>query len=210
MNDSDSDKNPTRLSLLGRLRNLEDQESWREFFETYWKLIYTAAIKAGLTEVEAQDAVQETVISVMKGIREFRSGEGKASFKTWLLKLTSWRITDQLRKRLPIGKKEVRKADTATATGTTLDFIPEPEGRGIEAVWNAEWDQNLRNAAIERVKQKVDPQQYQIFDLYCCQDWPVLRVARALNINPARVYLAKHRVGTLIKKEFAKLLAKPI
>ena len=209
MNDDD-DKNPTRLSLLGRLRNLDDHESWRQFFETYWKLIYTAAIRAGLTEVEAQDAVQETVISVTKGIPSFECGEGKVSFKTWLLKLTSWRIADQLRKRLPIAKNGARPAQTSTQTGSTIDHIPEPEDRGIEAVWDAEWDQNLMNAAIEKVKRNVDPQQYQIFDLYCCQDWPALRVARALNINPARVYLAKHRVASMIKKEFTKLAAKPI
>jgi hypothetical protein len=26
------------------LRDLDDQTSWREFFDTYWKLIYGAAL----------------------------------------------------------------------------------------------------------------------------------------------------------------------
>jgi len=33
---------PTRQSLLGRLKDWEDQASWREFFDTYWRLIYLA------------------------------------------------------------------------------------------------------------------------------------------------------------------------
>ena len=67
MNELD-DLVPTRQSLLTRLKDWNDQESWQVFFETYWKLIYRAALKAGLSEEEAQDAVQETVISVARAM----------------------------------------------------------------------------------------------------------------------------------------------
>ena len=43
---------PTRRSLLTRLKNWDDQEGWREFFDTYWNLIYGVALKAGLTDAE--------------------------------------------------------------------------------------------------------------------------------------------------------------
>src|SRR5262245_20234211 len=39
---------PTRRSLLDRLRNWEDQTSWQDFFNTYWKFIYGVAIRSGL------------------------------------------------------------------------------------------------------------------------------------------------------------------
>ena len=44
---------PTRRSLLNRLKDWEDQESWQDFFDTYWKLIYGVAAKAGLTDDES-------------------------------------------------------------------------------------------------------------------------------------------------------------
>jgi len=59
--------------------------------------------------------------------------------------------------------------------------------------------------AIDRVKRKVDPKQYQIFDLYAMKGWMVSKVAQTMNVNPALVYLVKHRVGSLIKKEAAYL-----
>ena len=40
---------PTRRTLLSRLKNREDEQSWKDFFDTYWKLIYGVAIRAGLT-----------------------------------------------------------------------------------------------------------------------------------------------------------------
>src|SRR5579863_1553334 len=90
---------PTRQSLLSRLKDWNDQESWRDFFETYWKLIYNAAIKAGLSDTEAQDVVQETVISVLKNMPNFDYDPQKGSFKGWLLRLANWRVVDQFRKR---------------------------------------------------------------------------------------------------------------
>jgi len=109
---------PTRRTLLSRLKDWNDQESWRVFFDTYWRLIYSMAIKEGLTDAEAQDAVQETVISVMKSLRTFRYDPRKGSFKGWLLQLTRWRILDQLDKRDTrlAGRKGQTKTSTRTGT----------------------------------------------------------------------------------------------
>src|SRR5881628_645151 len=89
----------TRWSLLARLKDWQDQASWQEFFDAYWKLIYSVALKAGLSDAEAQEVVQETVISVAKKMPEFKADPAAGSFKSWLLTLTRWRIIDQVRKR---------------------------------------------------------------------------------------------------------------
>src|SRR5580698_8451373 len=89
----------TRYSLLSRLQDWQDNKSWQEFFETYWRLVYSAALRSGLTEMEAQEVVQETFICVAKNIHQFRRDRTKGSFKGWLRNITRWRIADQLRKR---------------------------------------------------------------------------------------------------------------
>ena len=63
---------PTRRSLLSRLKNWDDQESWRDFFDTYGKLIYGLAVKSGFTDAEAQDILQETLLSVAKRMPNFQ------------------------------------------------------------------------------------------------------------------------------------------
>ena len=200
---------PTRGSLLSRLKDWQDETSWKVFFDTYWKLIYGAAIKAGLTDAESQDVVQETVISVFKTIPDFQYKAAGGSFKSWLLQLTSWRIGDQFRNRQRNIRPAKRLADS-TARTATVDGVPDPAGSGLEAIWDEEWEQNLMNAAKDRVKRAVDPKQYQIFDLYVLKNWPARKVASALKVNLGRVYLAKHRIGTMIKKEIKYLHAKPI
>jgi RNA polymerase sigma-70 factor (ECF subfamily) len=195
---------PTRESLLSRLKNWEDQESWQDFFDTYWKLIYNMARKAELSDAEAQDIVQETVISVARNIEGFRYDPALCSFKTWMLRLTRWRIINQLKKR---GRECVANSPQAMTDAPDLPPQEVPFGFELEAVWDREWEKNLLDAALERVKQQVPADQFQIFDLYCIEGWPAQQIARTLRVNVGRVYLAKHRVSRLLKKEIQRLEA---
>src|SRR5438309_3627242 len=170
---------PTRDSLLGRLRDWGDEKSWKTFFDTYWKLIYGRAIRAGLTDAEAQDVVQDTVICVCKSMREFKYDKS-GSFKQWLLRLTTWRIHDILRRRIPGLKEKGNRQSTAT---DDLDKIADPTPSPLESAWDKEWEENLVEAAIERVKARVDGKSYQIFDLSVGKNWPVARISQALNVS---------------------------
>jgi RNA polymerase sigma-70 factor (ECF subfamily) len=199
---------PTRESLLSRLKDWNDRDSWKEFFETYWKLIYRTALQAGLNDAEAQDVVQETVLSVAKVMPEFKYQASAGSFKHWLLQLTGWRIADQLRKRQPGARAEERGAEDSVGT-TTLERIPDPVGSELNSVWDEEWEKNLMEGALERVKRQVDARQYQMFDFYVLQQWPVKKVAHTLRVSSGRVYMAKHRISALIKKEIKRLKAQP-
>ena len=208
---SDSDRFiPTRRSLLSRLKDWNDQESWREFFETYWTLIYKAAIRAGLTPAEAEDVVQETVVSVSKSLPGFNYNGTKGGFKGWLMRLTTWRILDQIRRRTPAAAALQFDPKDSNLEGVPVEQIDGLTGQPFEALWDQEWEANLMDAAMRRLKNRVDPKQLQIFDLLVRKNWPVGKVAEDLKINVARVYMARHRVGRLVKKELAELMTTPI
>src|SRR3954470_21309373 len=115
----------TRRSLVDRLQNWEDRKHWQEFFDTYWKLIFSAARKSGLTETEAQEVVQETVITVAKKIGQLEYDPARGSFKGWLLHITRWRIADQFRKRRP-GDNKKGRSDENTRMTATIDRLEDP------------------------------------------------------------------------------------
>ena len=192
----------TRASLLHRLKDWRDEASWQDFFDTYWKLIHSVARKSGLNEAEAQDVVQETMISVSKQMPEFRYDRNTGSFKHWLLNLTRWRINDQLRKRAP-NTAHLSGEDTSTAQ--EIEAVVDPASLHLDELWDAEWEKSLLNAAITKVKRKLDPQKYQIFDFCVHKEWDAAKVAQAFNIPVDQVYLAKHRVSELIKAEVDRL-----
>jgi RNA polymerase sigma factor (sigma-70 family) len=193
----------TRRSLVDRLANWDDQRRWQEFFDTYWKLIYAAARKSGLADAEAQEVVQETVITVAKNIERLKYDPAIGSFKGWLLQITRWRIADQFRKREPEGAKRTHLQDDSLTP--TIDRVPDSKIVDLEAVWETEWKDNLLEAAIARVKRKIDPKQFQIFDCYVRKEWPAQKVAERLRVSVGQVYLARHRVAALLKKEIRNL-----
>jgi RNA polymerase sigma factor (sigma-70 family) len=193
----------TRRSLVDRLANWDDQRRWQEFFDTYWKLIYSAAQKSGLTDSEAQEVVQETVITVAKKIDKLRYDPALGSFKGWLLQITRWRIADQFRKRDSAQTQRARSDDDRQTV--TIERIPDLNVIDLDALWEREWQENLLGAAIARVKKKVDPKQFQIFDCYVRKEWSAQKVAAQLRVSVGQVYLARHRVSALIKKEVKNL-----
>ncbi|MEO8427612.1 MAG: sigma-70 family RNA polymerase sigma factor, partial [Verrucomicrobiota bacterium] len=194
---------PTRASLLVRLKNCEDQESWDEFYDIYSDLIFRVALLAGLSHTEAQEVLQETMIRLAKQMQSFEYDPTR-SFKGWLVHEANYRIKDQFRKRHPERQAAGRRAGDTSRTAT-IDRIPDPAGFKVDDVWEKEWQTNLLNKAIERVKSQVTARQFQMFDLYVTKQWPVQKVAKVLGVNIARVYLAKHRVSVLIKSEIKKL-----
>lgn len=196
----------TRRSLVDRLGRWSDQRNWQEFFDTYWKLIYSVARKSGLDHAEAQDVVQETVLSVAKRAGKFRYDPAAGSFKAWLLQLTRWRIVDVVRKRQPAEVLATSAPNDSRRTAV-VERAADPAANDFDAMWDAEWRENLMSAALARVKRQVEPKQYQIFDCYVRKQWAPAKVAKEFGVTTARVYLTKHRVTALLKAQLKQLEA---
>ena len=187
------DYNKTRTTLVVGLKDLEDQKVWNRFFESYWKLIYNAAVQSGLGDADAQEVVQDTVISVTKNIQNFDYDRSKGSFKGWLMKTTKWKITDQFRK---IQKKNSRECANSPEL---LENLPS-QMSDLDHFWESNWQKELLAAAVERVKGEVKPVYYQVYDLLVRKEMKPIEVASVLNIKKDLVYVAKHRVAEALKK----------
>jgi RNA polymerase sigma-70 factor (ECF subfamily) len=202
---------PTRLSLLERLRDLDDHRSWQEFFDTYWKLIYLAAVKNGLSNADAEDVVQETIIGIARKMENFRYQPEVCSFKGWLMVVTRRRIIDHLRRGQPARYSFVPLAnDTAVAAEDVAVPVDPPAldptaERAFEDLWEQEWKTNLLDAAMERIKRKVAPEHYQIFYLHSVKGMSARDVGELLGASVAKVYVVRHRVSRMIKNEVRAL-----
>jgi RNA polymerase sigma factor (sigma-70 family) len=182
---------PTRESLLSRLKETSADESWREFFETYWRLIYHNARKAGLSDEDAQEVVQETMVALTKNIAEFRYNPARCSFKTWLLNLTRWKILDRLRLN-----ERVRKDQQ--------NFRAQIQEK-IERAWEEDWRLNVTEEALRRVQEQARPRLVQAFATHIIQGRSAAETSELLRMSVPAVYLACYRIRRLIKKEALKI-----
>jgi RNA polymerase sigma-70 factor (ECF subfamily) len=201
---------PTRRSLLTRLRLVDDHAGWQEFFDTYWRLLYGVARKAGLNDAEAQDAVQDCVITITRQMPKFRYDPERCSFKGWLLMILRQRVGRQFRKRAAGAVGDVSKGPQPGLSEQESEVYGSVHGPNsmsdpFQAIWETEWQQHIVVLATERVKKLVSDAQFQIFDLHVLRDWPPTEVAQTLGVSRAQIYLAKLRVGRRFKQELDSL-----
>src|SRR5258706_7598841 len=163
---SPDDSLSTRQTLLSKLRNLDDQESWRTFFDRYWELLYNVARRCGLGEPEAQDVVQETVIAVAKAMPDFRYDPARGSFKQWLLRIVGRRIVDHLRRTYRQPPRADVELDALDEADTPEALISDPAAQQVQAAWEEEWERRILAEAVTRVRGAANPKHFQIFD-YC-------------------------------------------
>lgn len=174
---------PARANVLRGLAAWNTQEGWRAFFQTYWRVIYRAARRAGLTEAESEEVVRGTVLHMVGHRAELRRDPALGPFKGWLLAATRRSIQEQIRKRDRAGG-------------------PAPD---VEAVWEDAWRTSLFQAALDRVRRKVDPRCFQMYECVAVKGWPLRRVARLSHACVGRVMLAWGRTGCLVWWESRQL-----
>jgi RNA polymerase sigma-70 factor (ECF subfamily) len=174
----------TRASLLERLKRATGNEGWARFFNLYWKLVYNMARHRGLTDAEAQEVVQTTMITVARCIPQFQYKGERGSFKAWLMMHTRTRIVDEFRKR-----------PSATPLSEEID---EPADYQFEQIWEGEWKQNLVTLAAERVKSEVTARAFQIYSFCVLQGNGPKRTAEHLKISKAAIYLNVHKINKLM------------
>jgi hypothetical protein len=83
----------------------------------------------------------------------------------------------------------------------TVEQVPGPNRDELEKLGDQEWRKHLPEASIVRVKKRVNAKQYQMFNLYVMLEWPMNQVKRTLGVSSAQVYMAKMRIGRMIKSE---------
>ncbi len=194
---------PTNPSLLNRIKNIEDSASWREFFSIYRNLIYGVAKKSGMTDEEAEDVVQETMLAAAKHIKNFQYDSSR-SFKAWLLAITKTKVADQFRARPPVQISQPRPTSQANRT-KTVERIPNPTGYDIDARWEEEWRLNLRDAALAELRHTVNAKQFQLFEAHVIKGWPVEKVMGAFGVTADVVYQNKKRMTPKFQEKVSRL-----
>jgi RNA polymerase sigma factor (sigma-70 family) len=194
----------TRQSLLERLKNWNDSSSWKAFFETYWRLIFAVARRAGLSEAEAEDVVQETIIAVARKMPDFHYDRSVGTFKGYLMFLTRSRIADHYRRKSYQSQGERHPRETPMDQ-EILENQADLGGVDLDAVWEHEWKTQLLEAAMDRVRERSQARQFQMFQLHVCKGLTAREVATRLKVKLPEVYFAKYKISAAIKREVKRL-----
>jgi RNA polymerase sigma factor (sigma-70 family) len=189
-----ADAEPTRPSLLLRIRDPRDAGAWRQFGELYEPLVYGYARKHGLQDADAADLTQDVLRLVAGAVRGLDYDPARGSFRGWLFTV----VRNQLRKFLH------RQQRPGRGTGDTdaqrlLEEQPAPEEE--QASWDEEYGRRLFAYAAEVVRGDFQEATWQAFWRTAVEGRPAKLVAEELGLSVAAVYLAKGRVMARLKEQ---------
>jgi RNA polymerase sigma-70 factor (ECF subfamily) len=182
------DAPPTRLSLLIRLRDLQDRQAWAQFVDVYAPLLYGYLRKRGLQDADAADLTQACLRQVAARVGTFEYDPRRGSFRGWLFTIVRNQLRDFRDRphRLYQGSGDARMQRFLEAQAA-----PEPDETDE---WEREYRRGLLAWAAEQVRPQVQETTWQAFWQTAVEGRSGKEVARNLGLSAAAVYLARGRV----------------
>lgn len=197
-----ADSMATRPSMLARLRNPSDEATWTDFVQRYRPLLLNFAKRLSLPTEDAEEVCQDVFSEVSQHIGDYKPEAGRQSFRGWLYQRTEWRVMDRFRRR----RREIGNTGPHPDDDSKTPLVERlPAAAELEAIWEQEWVKSRMAVALGRLAEKVPAKRFQAFELYELREWPVHRVAQALGMNIATVYVHCHRLRKLLRSELERL-----
>ncbi len=181
----------TPATLLARLREAPDPLAWEEFYERYWRLIFTTARRRGCSDHTAEEIVQEAMLAVFTGRAAFRYDPGRGRFRDWLG--TVVRNAVAARRRSPADRPQPLADDAALLVVADTAASPDAE-------WDRAFDLATLASLLDVVRHEVTPATFQAFELAVLQEMPGADVARVTGLSRNAVYLARRRILARLKE----------
>ena len=189
----------TQPSLLVRIRDERDGESWSRFVEVYTPAIYGFLQQQGLQDADAADLTQDVMAGVAKAIKSFDYQPQRGRFRGWLFTVVRNRLRNFWRSA---ARRSVTKGD-AEAYQRLLEQ-PDERSDAIEN-WDREYEHRLFVCASEQVRPKVQESTWRAFWSTAVEGESPASVAVRLEMSTAAVRLAKARVLARIIPEIELL-----
>ena len=196
----------TSASLIQAIKDQCDASSWERFYHIYHPLLFRYSCSLGLSPTDAEDLVQETVVSVSKSIETFQYDPQRSSFKGWLFTIIKRKFIDLRRSQKR--KKHLLHTDLdQSAAEISMMSAEASQGEGPDQqLWERDWEAFVKERTFKRLKERFKIEYLQIFDLAVTREWSTSRIAEHLKISKASVYLKLHRMRRALKKERQTLL----
>lgn len=143
------------------------QDALGPLYSRYASLVFQLCVQS-LDRAAAEELVQEVFLTIWRGAHSFDATQG--GFRPWLLRLTHWKILNELRRRR---RRPSTTGDAEEPLAQAVDHEPGPE----ERAWQIEHQDIVKSALAS-----LPPKQRQAIALAFLEDMTHEQVARTLDV----------------------------
>lgn len=190
----------TKVNMILRLADPDDQQAWGEFIEVYTPLLTETARRLGLNSHDASDAVQEVMAHLVSAINKWKPTGQRAGFRRWLGRvsrnqmLTLLQRTNVLRSEGVVNERQLRLLAQVTAPADPT------------ATFDLAFRQQVFLFVIHKIQSDFQSKTWQAFWATYVDQTPPADVARQLSLSVGAVYIARSRVMNRLRETVEKLM----
>jgi RNA polymerase sigma-70 factor, ECF subfamily len=170
----------------------------------YMHRVYALARRMLRHDQDAEDVTQQTFLSALEGLKDFR---GDASFATWLLRIAAHASLKVIRKRNGL---ETVSLEQATEPGEDFDTVPHPE---YIADWRQSPEQLVERQETRRLLEdalaQLDQKHRLVFLLRDVEGFSIKETADALGLSEANVKVRLLRARLQLRELLTRALGDP-
>jgi len=196
---SEEQYNPTRVTLLAKLKKTENNEAWLEFENIYRGFILSLIVRMGINQEDAEDISQAVLTKVWQKIEDFEYNQNKGKFHNWLAAMTRNTVRDFFRTK----KNFITGRDSVEYQEQYLD-IEKQVLPDIENLAREEWVLHITNLAWNNIKDAIYETKQEVFKMVS-RETPNKEIAQKLGISEASVRVYKAEVFEKMRAEINRL-----
>ena len=177
----------TRHTLLERVRDRTDENSWFEFDEIYRPYIYRVICRMSFTHEEAEDLSQNILLTLWEKIPEFKHNFRTGAFRTWLCTIIRNRAINVITKSQRRAKKLTLENEDA------LSPYIQTSQNDLEQIVEEEWAAHITALAWKKIENEFDENIRKAFKM-SLDNVPYEEISEKLNLKVNSIYVYKNRI----------------
>jgi RNA polymerase sigma factor (sigma-70 family) len=189
----------THNSLIARLKDRDDDVSWRAFWVQYHPRLLAWCRSHGLSCEESEDLTQDVMARIANSIPNFVAGPG-SNFSGWLR--TIWRNAWLDHVRYSSGRKKAVGGSTAYRE---LQTIPIETADELATEMELEYQRYVLNLAKDIVAKSVTERDWSIFSSIVFGSIAATELSQRLGMSLSAVGMIKCRVQKMLRAEVERI-----
>lgn len=176
----------TTTILLEQLQGSHD-DAWQRFTNRFRPPMLRFARRCGLSDAQAEDAVQDTLVTFIEAYRLGQYDRTRGRLGAWLFALMYQSIRSQRRD----DARAPRQAPGVIDRTTFFSALPDEDQ--AHRAWEQDWEQHTIESCIAQLKGEISPSHFRAFELTTVRSVPAAEVAAQLGLTRDAVYQARYR-----------------
>ncbi|WDE97413.1 sigma-70 family RNA polymerase sigma factor [Lentisphaera profundi] len=191
----------TNVTLLQRVKNQHDDQSWEEFNEYYRPYIYMITKGLNMQHDDAKEITQLIMIKIWKNLPKFDYDPDKGYFRGWLRTVT----VNMVRNYIASKAFKQESLESIQESNESLPDLDRDFSKSeIERIADEEWEVYICRLAWDNVKENFEENAQEVYRLLS-EGKECDVIGEQLGIKRNTVYVYRKRIQEKLYREIRRL-----